>query len=94
MFNLLTSQSHDLKWEKIVLTKDSSEIVGLQKIQDISVEVVKLNIKISKLKKEANEQIKKKASKIGASIVYIKEDTITIAPVSLYVIKGTAYRKY
>jgi cell division protein FtsB len=94
IFNLVAiAQSKDNKPNQITLTKDSTEVIGMKKISDISAEVLQLNRSMSKLKKEAREKIEKKASEIGATVVLIREESVTIYPIRLFVINGTAYRK-
>lgn len=87
------AQSKENNLNQITLTKDSTEVIGLKKISDISAEVLQLNSSMSKLKKEARQKIMKRAAEVGASVVLIKEESVTIYPIRLFVINGTAYRK-
>jgi len=80
-------------WEKVVVTRNPNEVVGLTKVTTLKEEAKKVLGQESILRTQVIEQVKKVAAKKGASIVFITVDSFTISAFNKVQIEGIAYSK-
>jgi len=80
-------------WEKVVVTRNPNEVVGLTKITTLKEEAKKVLGQEPILRTQVIEQVKKVAAKKGASIVFITVDSFTISAFNKVQIEGIAYSK-
>ena len=80
-------------WEKVVVTINPNEVVGLTKITTIKEEAKKVLGQESILRTQVIEQVKRAAAQKGASIVFITADSFTISAFNKLQIEGIAYNK-
>jgi ribosomal protein L21 len=84
--------SEETDWTKVIITKNTEDIKGLQRIDDISAETSRLYGNQSRLREETTIKIKQAAAKLGARIVLITVDDFAMSPINNVNMVGTAYK--
>ena len=80
-------------WEKVIITRNPNDVIGLERVTTLNAETQKLFGKQSKLRKKAIEKLKKEASKQGIQIVLITLDNFSMSPINNVALEGIGYKK-
>jgi len=78
-------------FEKVIITKDPNEVLGLVKKGDVQSKASKLYGKESKLRVTATDDLKKEAVKKGGFIILIQSDNFSMSPINNVTLTGVAY---
>ena len=78
-------------FEKVILTKDPNEVIGLVKKGEVQSKAQKGFGKESKLRITATEDLKKEVAKKGGFIVLVQSDNFSNSPLNNVTLSGIAY---
>ena len=78
-------------WEKVIITKNTDDVKGMERVDRVSAQTSILYGGQKKLREKTTIKIKQEAAKIGASIVLIEVDDFANTPINNVNMVGTAY---
>lgn len=97
LFSLLFIQSHAQSatdssvWQKVIITRNTDDVVGLKRIQQLSASTSRVYGNQSKLRQETEDKLKQQAAQLGASVVLVSIDDFAMSPINNINMVGVAY---
>ena len=87
------SINSEADWQSVILTRNTDDVKGLNRVCSVKGEATKIYGKQSKLRAKASEQMQREAAKQGASIILVTVDNFEMTPLNNVSMEGTAYKK-
>jgi hypothetical protein len=79
-------------WEKVIVTRNTDDVKGMTRVEEVSASAHMLWGDPASLRKTATARIKQEAAKIGATIVLIRTDDFAESPIDNVNMVGVAYK--